>query len=153
MRRVVLGDDGTGRSTVTHDDDAHVVDMGGGYRMAQVWKTASAPATTAGTDSAPFDDGAFAADLEPGGTRFMVVDFPPGQPGPPFMHSTSTVDYLVVLAGRVTLVLDSGEIELREGDTAVQRANVHGWRNDSDGVCRVACVCVDARPLAAEDEL
>jgi len=58
------------------------------------------------------------------------------------MHDTRTLDYLVVLSGSVTLELEDGSVELRAGDTAIQRANRHAWRNDGDEPCRLAVVMV-----------
>ena len=46
------------------------------------------------------------------------------------MHRTKTIDYGVLLAGELTLVLEDGsETILRAGDVIVQNGVVHGWRN------------------------
>jgi Cupin domain len=64
------------------------------------------------------------------GASFRRTDLPPGMRSP--MHRTLSVDYGVVVAGTVELTLESGEIRtLRVGDTVVQRATMHQWRNPS----------------------
>jgi quercetin dioxygenase-like cupin family protein len=66
--------------------------------------------------------------------------FEPGNPG---MHTTDTVDYVVVLAGEVWLELDDGQLtELRAGDTVVQNGTRHAWRNRSTEPVTLAVVQV-----------
>jgi quercetin dioxygenase-like cupin family protein len=49
------------------------------------------------------------------------------------MHRTETVDLVTVLAGELALALDGGEeVRLGPGDTVIQRATSHAWRNYSD---------------------
>lgn len=48
------------------------------------------------------------------------------------MHTTSTLDYIFILDGTMELGLESGETRiLKKGDSAVQRATTHWWRNTS----------------------
>ncbi|WP_419418747.1 cupin domain-containing protein [Legionella sp. D16C41] len=49
----------------------------------------------------------------------------------PMMHTTNTIDYVVVLKGEVTLLLDQGEIKLKPFDAVVQRATNHYWLNET----------------------
>jgi quercetin dioxygenase-like cupin family protein len=57
--------------------------------------------------------------------------FPPGMDSP--MHKTETLDFVVVVQGRVQLWLDGGEMQvIKQGDTVVQRATNHLWKNDSE---------------------
>lgn len=69
----------------------------------------------------------------PGGAR----------PRHPFMHRTKTLDYAIVLAGEVVLVLDDSEVTMKAGDVCIQRATNHAWSNRSDRSCRVAFVLID----------
>jgi quercetin dioxygenase-like cupin family protein len=65
------------------------------------------------------------------GTVLRYVDMPPGATSP--MHQTLSLDYGVVLEGKVELILDSGETRVLErGDICVQRATMHAWKNLSD---------------------
>ncbi|WP_339508513.1 MULTISPECIES: cupin domain-containing protein [unclassified Pseudomonas] len=48
------------------------------------------------------------------------------------MHRTETIDYVVVLSGELTLVLDDSEVVLRTGDVLVQCGTNHAWENRSN---------------------
>ncbi|KAH8652262.1 hypothetical protein BX600DRAFT_553679 [Xylariales sp. PMI_506] len=64
-----------------------------------------------------------------GMTTARLVDYLPGHQ-PVLMHRTLTLDFGVVIHGELELTLDSGETRLlRAGDTVVQRATMHSWRN------------------------
>ena len=83
----------------------------------------------------------------PGGTVLRIVDMAPGASSP--MHRTVSLDYGVVLEGEVELILDSGEKRLmRRGDTSVQRATNHKWRNTSETTwARMLYVLQESEPL------
>jgi mannose-6-phosphate isomerase-like protein (cupin superfamily) len=52
------------------------------------------------------------------------------EPADPGMHTTSTIDFEVVLQGSVTLELDAGaKVTLGVGDTVVQNGTRHRWSN------------------------
>jgi quercetin dioxygenase-like cupin family protein len=61
----------------------------------------------------------------------------------PMMHRTETIDYAVVLEGRVTLVLDDEDVELEAGDVVIQCGTNHAWSNRSDKPCRMLYVLID----------
>jgi quercetin dioxygenase-like cupin family protein len=63
------------------------------------------------------------------------------------MHTTRTVDYIIVLSGRVTLLLDKGEVELRPFDVVVQRGTNHGWVNRGTEPAVMAAILIDAKLL------
>jgi len=50
----------------------------------------------------------------------------------PAMHKTESVDYIILLAGEVTLLLDEGEVAMKPFDVVIQRGTNHAWRNDGD---------------------
>ena len=62
----------------------------------------------------------------------------------PFMHKTDTVDFAIIVAGEIYLVLDEEETLMRAGDVCVQRATNHVWSNRSNQPCRIAFVLIDA---------
>ena len=62
----------------------------------------------------------------------------------PAMHKTSTTDYIILLAGRITLILDRGEVELRPFDVLVQRGANHAWVNRGGKNALPMAVLVDA---------
>ena len=85
----------------------------------------AAPAAFAPTDS---------PQLEPalGGSSFHYVMLPPRRPDDkPLWHRTLTVDYNILQAGELVLMLDLGEVVLRPGDVVIQRNTLHAWRNNS----------------------
>jgi quercetin dioxygenase-like cupin family protein len=62
------------------------------------------------------------------------------------MHRTATIDYGVILAGELTLVLgDGSESTLRAGDVIVQNGVVHGWRNTTSTTAVAVFVLVGYR--------
>jgi quercetin dioxygenase-like cupin family protein len=74
-----------------------------------------------------------------GGFRALRVVVPPGDgrrvtgPDDPGMHTTDTVDVVVILSGELHLELDDGaETRLRGGDVVVQNGTRHRWSNRSD---------------------
>ena len=50
----------------------------------------------------------------------------------PMMHTTNSIDYVILLKGEVTLLLDEGEVNLKPFDAVVQRGTNHYWINNSD---------------------
>jgi naringenin degradation protein FdeH len=81
----------------------------------------------------------------PNGTRFSVLDIPPGNR--PFMHRTETIDYIVVVEGEIEMDMDDSTVKLKQGDIIIQRGTNHAWANRSDKRARIAVVLVDAQPL------
>ncbi len=81
----------------------------------------------------------------PNGTRFAVIDFPPGAPGT--MHRTETLDYVLVLSSEIEMDMDDSTVKLKAGEILIQRGTNHSWVNRSDHAARVAFVLIDAKPL------
>ncbi|MFI6363148.1 cupin domain-containing protein [Nocardia sp. NPDC050630] len=58
----------------------------------------------------------------------MMATFDATRPG---MHTTPTVDFVVVLSGEGRLRTDNGiDVALRAGDCVIQNGSAHGWFND-----------------------
>ena len=70
------------------------------------------------------------------------------------MHRSNSIDYGIVLSGRVTLEVDDGaETELGPGDVVVQRGTIHRWRNPSDTeVCRIVFILIEAPAATTNGE-
>jgi hypothetical protein len=66
----------------------------------------------------------------------------------PAMHWTQTIDYIFVLSGEVTLMLDEDDVALRPFDLVVQRQTNHAWINKGVEPCLLAYVMIDATPLS-----
>ena len=65
----------------------------------------------------------------PNGTRFCVIDFPPGNH--PHMHRTETIDYVIVIEGEIEMDMDDSTVKLKAGDIMIQRGTNHAWANRS----------------------
>lgn len=61
----------------------------------------------------------------------------------PFMHRTETIDYAVVLAGEIVMLLDDQDVHLKAGDVVIQRGTNHAWSNRSNQPCRMLYVLID----------
>jgi mannose-6-phosphate isomerase-like protein (cupin superfamily) len=175
IHRVVTGHRGDGCAVLVEDGLLpRVEELAAipGTMFHEVWCTADAPAPV---DNGPDPTlGPLILSPPPRGTRVRFVDIPPdtpdflaqgaarmqdafGQIGDakassvkadsphPLMHRTESVDYGVVIAGEITLVLDDGEVTLRPGSVVVQRGTNHAWANRSDETCRMLFVLVDGR--------
>ena len=81
----------------------------------------------------------------PHGSRFAVIDFPPGNRA--VMHRTETIDYVVVIAGEIDMDMDDSTVHLKAGDVMVQRGTNHAWANRGTERARLAFVLLDASPL------
>jgi mannose-6-phosphate isomerase-like protein (cupin superfamily) len=68
------------------------------------------------------------------------------EPDDPGMHTTDSVDYGIVLSGRIGLELDDGAIvELEAGDVVVQNGTRHAWRPRERAVMAFVLVGVPRR--------
>jgi quercetin dioxygenase-like cupin family protein len=163
IRRVVTGHDADGKSVVVFND-VHEY-----KRRVQIWTSEGSPADNSGevTDAALRETRLEAPHR---GSLFWLVELPPSQEiapeavaataerlaaegavtqsdGRPGMHTTRTIDYMVVLDGQVTLLLDESEVTLHKYDTVVQRGTAHHWENRGTEPARLAFVLLDALPL------
>jgi mannose-6-phosphate isomerase-like protein (cupin superfamily) len=59
------------------------------------------------------------------------------------MHETDTIDYIILLKGDVTLILDKEEIRLKPHDVVVQRATNHAWVNNGTEPALLIAVLID----------
>src|SRR5882724_4283450 len=65
----------------------------------------------------------------------------------PSMHRTESVDYIILLQGEVTALLDIGEVHMKPFDVLIQRGTNHGWVNYGEEPALLMAVLVDAEPL------
>ncbi|HEX4158749.1 MAG TPA: cupin domain-containing protein [Rhizomicrobium sp.] len=172
-RRIVTIDDEDGKSVAIADGptpDVQTDPARPGFRSERIWTTASSPVRIGDFRDAVL---AYPRSLEPprGGSSCHIVTLPPdaatkpgtadiaayfraaGSPAAstytagaphPYMQKTQTLDLCLILEGEITLVLDTGEVHLKAGDTVVQRGTNHAWRNRSDRPCRIAISSHDA---------
>ena len=147
IRRVVTGHDTKNVAKAIMDGPA--TNHKGGASGAQstlIWITDGAPADMPIGETVE-DLGAriLGTPPPPNGTRFCVIDFPPGNH--PHMHRTETIDYVIVIDGEIEMDMDDSTVKLKAGDIMVQRGTNHAWANRSGKNARVAFVLVDGKPL------
>lgn len=146
LRRVITGHDAGGVARAAIDGDVTNLKRGAsGSTVMHVWNTRATPADIA---VGAFDDVGLEPHITPpppNGSRFAVIDFPPGNTG--VLHRTESLDYVVVLAGKIDMDLDASTVHLRAGDVMVQRGTNHAWCNRGSEPARVAFVLIDAAPL------
>jgi mannose-6-phosphate isomerase-like protein (cupin superfamily) len=169
LRRIITGHNERGKSVVLAEKSP--VDLG---TLHDMWVTESAPASYASEDSVE----GRRVKLEPptSGTRFLFFRVDPDDASldaeeiekrvargfeaigaehcrpdtsrSPHMHETGTIDYIIVLEGEVTLLLDEDEVDLKPFDVVIQRGTNHAWINKRGGSALLAAVLVDAEPRA-----
>ena len=169
VRRVVTGHDSEGRAVVVTDGlpPQCGVDPEVHVGIAELWATSEFPVCNIGNQEAVPDPLPIAPESR--GTVFRMVEFPPEQGESanteavqaylrnqgtvtpeqarhPGMHKTHTIDYAVVVSGRIDLLLDEQEVTLQAGDTVVQRGTFHAWANRYAKPCLVAFILVAAAP-------
>ena len=148
-RRIVTGHDADGRSVVLSDGLAPRSHAIPGAVFHELWSTNEMPAPVRAAEPREPTDRALVTPPDANGTVVRIVDLEPRSLSP--MHRTESVDYGIVLAGAVTLVLDDGSATaLAAGDVVVQRGTDHAWANPSDDPARMLFVLVDGR---FDDEL
>ena len=62
----------------------------------------------------------------------------------PAMHKTETIDYIILLKGDVTLILDEEEVDLKPFDVVVQRGTNHAWVNNGTEPALLIAVLIDS---------
>lgn len=171
IRRVVTGHDSDGRARVVDDRAVEAItsELMPGYAAYGLWGSDERP--TFPDDGSPRGGAAWFPPRD--GSRFMINEIPPGEPVPPSdldtaaaleelerqmpgamavmepdvpgMHTTDSLDYVLVVSGEVTLELDDGErTVLRAGDVVVQNGTRHAWRNHGTESCTIVGVAVGA---------
>jgi mannose-6-phosphate isomerase-like protein (cupin superfamily) len=172
IRRVVTGHDAAGRSVVLLD--GQVRPSAELPTDVALWSTAESPARNLGDDDAARRVDRL--EPVRAGSIFRFVELPPDSAfagmspdqveqivaglfdklgaahartdtrRAPTMHRTKTIDYLVVLSGEVTLILDGTEVTLKPFDVVVQRGTSHGWSNRGAVPALLAVAMLDAEP-------
>jgi quercetin dioxygenase-like cupin family protein len=151
IRRVVTGHSENGKAISVSDNQYEtVVIPSGDAAMATIWTTTTVPADLNDeTDGRERDAG---TTLK-GGSVIRIVDMLPNASSP--MHRTNSIDYGIVLSGKIELELDNQEIKtLTQGDIIVQRGTIHKWRNPRDTeICRIVFVLTEAKPFQMNGEV
>jgi mannose-6-phosphate isomerase-like protein (cupin superfamily) len=172
FRRIVTGHTAGGKSTIVADGQPPS-DAGAPDRY--LWTTGATPADNRGdADAAAMP---LRLEPPANGSVFRLVEFPPQSAmaglsieqkraffrklfagmdathcqvdttRSPGMHKTRTVDYVVVVRGEITLLLDEAEATLKPGDVVVQRGTNHDWVVRGNEPALLAVVMISARPV------
>jgi quercetin dioxygenase-like cupin family protein len=147
IRRIVTGHNDAGVAQILIDGPATNVRNGAtGTRSTLMWCTDEMPADIA-IGEAPEDYGnrILGTPPPPHGTRFTINDLPPGSVSP--HHRTESIDYAIVLAGDIEMIMDEGRTRLAPGDVVIQRGTNHTWANVGTTPGRIAFILIDAKPL------
>lgn len=176
IRRVVTGHDHTGKSRVVSDSDVEPItsELMPGCAAYRLWGRDERP--TFPDDGAPHHAEAYYPPRE--GSRFMINIVAPGElapapdldeataldelerlmlgamaamePNNPGMHTTDSMDYVVIISGEVTLELDNGaQTTLQAGDVVIQNGTRHAWRNHGTEPCMIVGVAIGADRIRA----
>jgi hypothetical protein len=164
FRRIVTGHDDKGRSIIAQDGAISTDPFG----LTDFWQTeAHAAPDTSGEPDRPTR-----LEPPPHGTRFRFFAVAPEPQGltadqfdalaatafaaldagrcrvdtrrHPLMHTTQTIDYIVVMRGAITLLLDAEEVPLKPFDVVIQRGTNHAWVNRGSEPALLMAVLVDA---------
>ncbi len=148
IRRIVTDHDAHGHSIVRYDEiTSNIVSRRPGHASTVIWSNAATPVDNTEVGDCGLRN---VADCGADGAIFRVVEYAPGVT--PRLHRTLTVDYAVVMAGEIDMVLDGGKIvHLKQGDCLVQRGTVHDWVNNGAIPCVIAFVLVAAQPVKVAD--
>ena len=173
MRRIVTGHDEKGKSIITLDGPpARSIgeDVGG---LFELWNTDGKDIIS--TDNNDRADEDIVLSPSAGGTKFryfQINPLPEGVPDEvmqdmaaqafanvgaahhridtskhPAMHKTETIDYIILLKGDVTLILDEEEVDLKPFDVVVQRGTNHAWVNNGNEPALLIAVLVDSNVI------
>ncbi len=148
IRRVVTGHDAASNPVVVIDGKAANEKFPDpGVVSTLIWSSDAMPVPVPiGTGAEDMGRRILGSAPPANGTRFCVIDFPPGNPV--VRHRTETLDYVIVLEGEIDMILDDeSSVHLGTGDILIQRATYHAWVNRSEKRARIAVVLIDAVPL------
>ena len=168
IHRVVTTLGADNKSTTLADSQVTLNVSPSGNGSANLWVTNASPPGFSFTEDTGKPIGFNPPD---NGTVLRVVEFPPLKPGEeaklppdlmmklvgdhapargvpvshPLMHRTRTVDYAIIMAGEIDMMLDTGTVHLKAGDVVVQQATNHAWLNHGTEPCRVIFVLMDSK--------
>jgi mannose-6-phosphate isomerase-like protein (cupin superfamily) len=173
VRRIVVRDENDKSRAIADgpSPDVRTDPARPGFASTRIWVTGQTPIRIDNVREAL--DAKHTLEPPRGGSLCRVVTFPPdagwkgkvgakevqgyfaamGSPGAstyspkaphPYMQKTRTLDFCLVLEGEITLVLDTEEVQLKAGDTVVQRGTNHAWSNRSGKPCIIAFSSHDA---------
>jgi hypothetical protein len=152
---VVAGRDSDGNPCFVDPGEPVRYTVPGAVEAAYVWSTQGVPDFSDGI-GAPPSDMSFPG---PGGSKFGLMCFPPHSAGKlsvskdiadvnddeAGMHQSDTIDYEVILSGKVDIVLPGGQRRtLTAGSCLIMGGVMHAWENIYDDPCIYAAIVIGA---------
>jgi|SRR6185312_4525338 quercetin dioxygenase-like cupin family protein len=148
LRRVVTGHDPQGRSTVLVDATVNnVFSPRPGAAFSVIWSSDDGFPVSNDGNGDPSNRKIGTSIVN--GTVFRIVSFGPGVA--PRNHRTDSIDYAVVMAGEIDMILETGPVRLRTGDVLVQRGTIHDWVNNGTEPCVIAFTLIAAKPVTINE--
>lgn len=164
MRRIITGRDENGRSRIVIDGPP----LDGGP-LQEVWKQGPGPVDSRSLADQAEGDVRLCPPAQGSKFRYFIISPLPDVPREqieaayaerfeaygatacrvdttrhPSMHKTETLDYIILLKGEVTLLMDDGETDLKPGDVVVQRGTNHGWVCKGSEPALLCAILIDA---------
>jgi mannose-6-phosphate isomerase-like protein (cupin superfamily) len=170
MRRVITGHDNDGKSIVVLDGPPACSigeDVGG---LFELWNTDGNPINT--KDRIDRADSEIILSPPRNGSKFRYFQINPTPEGVPMdvmqdmaaeafkkigashhrvdtakhpaMHKTDTIDYIILLKGDVTLILDQEEVDIKPHDVVVQRGTNQAWVNNGNEPALLIAILIDS---------
>ena len=170
MRRVITGHDNDGKSIIILDGPPACSigeDVGG---LFELWNTDGNPINT--KDRIDRADSEIILSPPRNGSKFRYFQINPTPEGVPMdvmqdmaaeafkkigashhrvdtskhpaMHKTDTIDYIILLKGDVTLILDQEEVDIKPHDVVVQRGTNHAWVNNGNEPALLIAILIDS---------
>lgn len=148
-RRIVTAHNSEGKAVIKFDSMIDGKETPHGPWIELLWSSSSLPPEVDTTKDLELA----ATGLSNNGTIVRIVDFPPKSTG--LMHRSITLDYVYILKGEITLVLDDGSSTVVTANEAViQQATMHRWDNRTDEWARLLVVLIASKkPVVNGTEL
>ena len=169
LRRIVTAVNKEGKSVVALDGGASpVLEYPGGTGLYEIWTDKDEPLDRQSED---FETGPVLLCPPPRGLKLRWTVLAPGQEGSshedlvkfydqaftdigalgdrpdtsvhPGMHQTKTLDFIILIEGKLRLILEDDERVLEPGDVAVQRGTNHAWVCEGDTPAVFVAVLID----------
>lgn len=170
MKRVVTGFDEKGRSVFVSQEQPEVTYENSSVRWTELWSSYPDDTLPIDPPCGPERESVHGSVFPSvGKSIFRLLEFSPVafdasklseqeiqkvtsslpglidhlEPDNPGMHTTDSIDYGVILSGRITMELDDGQvIELGPGDVWIQNGTRHAWRVEEKCVMAVVLIGV-----------
>jgi hypothetical protein len=155
--RIVITSEKSGKSIIASDGPAtNISEHIPGLVIADIWATDTMPVDL---KRGTICENTLLPITPKNGSYFRYLNIPPDaelkkylpdeeNPDPskphPLMHKTETLDYIVIIAGEIYMILDETETLLKTGDIVIQRKTNHAWSNRSDQTCIMLAILLDS---------